>query len=77
MNDINNAIIMVTKAHEGQFRKATGIPYIFHPLEVAMMLAYEGASADVIIAALLHDTLEDTELKEDDIKAVFGGRYWI
>src|SRR5690349_14976516 len=59
------------KAHEGQARKS-GEPYITHPIAVAGILAELGLDAETIIAAILHDTLEDTELSRAEITAEFG-----
>jgi guanosine-3',5'-bis(diphosphate) 3'-pyrophosphohydrolase len=58
-------------AHRGQARKS-GEPYITHPIAVAGILAELGLDAETIIAAILHDTLEDTELSRADITAEFG-----
>ncbi|MDX1468282.1 MAG: bifunctional (p)ppGpp synthetase/guanosine-3',5'-bis(diphosphate) 3'-pyrophosphohydrolase [Acidimicrobiia bacterium] len=58
-------------AHAGQKRK-TGDPYITHPTAVAHMLAEYGLDADTLAAALLHDTVEDTELTLTDIEKQFG-----
>ncbi|HEV2621078.1 MAG TPA: bifunctional (p)ppGpp synthetase/guanosine-3',5'-bis(diphosphate) 3'-pyrophosphohydrolase [Frateuria sp.] len=58
-------------AHRGQARKS-GEPYITHPVAVAGILAELGLDAETIIAAILHDTLEDTELGRADITAEFG-----
>ncbi|WP_432663395.1 HD domain-containing protein [Wukongibacter baidiensis] len=71
---INKAIEIAAKAHEGQHRKVTDIPYIVHPFEVAMILQENGCSEDVIAAGILHDTLEDTELTEAEVREVFGDR---
>ncbi len=71
---INKALAMAAKAHEGQHRKKSHTPYIVHPFEVAMILKENGASEDMIIAGLLHDTLEDTDITEDDIKKEFGNK---
>ena len=57
--------------HEGQFRK-TGQPYITHPLAVAYILASYGLDADTVVAALLHDTVEDTGLTLDQVTAEYG-----
>lgn len=65
------------KKHKGQKRKgANGGPYINHPLEVARLLAEVGTVTDydVLIAAVLHDTIEDTDTTEDDITSRFGKR---
>ena len=58
-------------AHDGQTRKS-GEPYITHPLAVAGILAELGLDAETIIAAILHDTLEDTALTSAQIEAEFG-----
>ena len=58
-------------AHEGQTRKS-GEPYITHPVAVAGILAELGMDAETIIAAILHDTLEDTQLTSEQITAEFG-----
>jgi len=71
---INKAIEMAAKAHNGQNRKVTDIPYIVHPFEVALILQENDACEEVIVAGILHDTLEDTELKEEDIRKVFGDK---
>jgi len=59
------------QAHEGQERKS-GEPYITHPVAVAGILAELGLDAETIIAAILHDTLEDTELSREALAAEFG-----
>jgi GTP pyrophosphokinase len=59
------------QAHRGQFRK-TGHPYITHPLAVAYMLAGYGLDGTTIAAALLHDTVEDTDVTMDQIRDDFG-----
>ena len=68
---IKRAIEVATKAHEGQLRK-TGEPYIIHPLAVKKILEECGMDEDTIIAGILHDTVEDTDLTLDDIKKEFG-----
>lgn len=69
---INKAIKFATDAHSGQKRKATQHPYILHCLEVATIAASITESEDVIVAALLHDTVEDTDTSIEDIKKNFG-----
>lgn len=69
---IHNAIIFATKAHQYQVRKGTEIPYISHPMEVMQILTENCCSVDVIIAGILHDTLEDTNVSENNIANLFG-----
>jgi len=59
------------KAHEGQIRK-TGEPYILHPVAVARILANLRMDCQSVAAAVLHDTIEDTELTKEDIHDLFG-----
>lgn len=62
--------------HLGQFRKDGKTPYISHPVTVANILVREGKVADpeVIAAALLHDTIEDTGTTRDELEREFGPR---
>jgi len=57
--------------HEGQFRKS-GEPYVCHPLEVAKIVVEFGCDTNSVTAALLHDTVEDTDVTLDDVKAMFN-----
>ena len=68
---VKRAIEVAKKAHEGQFRK-TGEPYIIHPLAVKKILEEWGMDEDTVIAGVLHDTVEDTDLTLADIKEEFG-----
>ena len=58
---LNKAIIFATEKHSGQVRKSTTIPYILHPLEVMQILYSMRADTNLMIAGLLHDTVEDTD----------------
>ena len=68
---INKAYLFASQAHEGQMR-ASGDPYITHPLAVAMILTEIKLDSASIITALLHDTVEDTRASFEDIKKQFG-----
>jgi GTP pyrophosphokinase len=68
---IERAYEVADQAHSGQLRKS-GEPYITHPLAVAEILADIGLDEATIIAALLHDTVEDTEYSLNDLKRDFG-----
>jgi (p)ppGpp synthase/HD superfamily hydrolase len=62
-------------AHQAQFRKNPGhVPYFSHPAAVAHILSQAGYSDEVIIAGLLHDVIEDTKYKSEDIEQRFGKR---
>lgn len=58
-------------AHTGQTRKS-GEPYITHPVAAATILAEQGVDIETLVAAILHDTIEDTPLTRDEIAADFG-----
>ena len=58
-------------AHAGQTRKS-GEPYITHPVAVAQVLAEQGLDVETLVAAILHDTIEDTPLSRQDLAAQFG-----
>ena len=68
---VEDAITLATEAHEGQYRQ-TGDPYITHPLAVMKIVETWGMDEDTIIAAVLHDTIEDTSITLQDIKDNFG-----
>lgn len=58
-------------AHDGVTRKS-GEPYILHPIAVSCILAHMRLDAETLMAALLHDVIEDTDFNKDDIAAKFG-----
>ncbi len=69
---LRRAFEVAVEAHKHQRRKS-GEPYIFHPLAVAKIVASEiGLGTTSVMCALLHDTVEDTEVTFDDIKREFG-----
>jgi (p)ppGpp synthase/HD superfamily hydrolase len=67
-----DAIELSARAHHNQVRKGTEIPYIVHPLAVASLLIRVGSPEPLVIAALLHDVVEDTPLTIREIRARFG-----
>ncbi len=68
---IEDAIAYANDKHKAQKRK-DGSPYIIHPLAVATIVAELGLDTDAILAALLHDCIEDTDASHDDIASRFG-----
>jgi guanosine-3',5'-bis(diphosphate) 3'-pyrophosphohydrolase len=68
---LNRAYVFAMKAHGSQ-KRASGDPYFMHPLEVAGILTDYKLDTDTIITALLHDTIEDTEVTQEDIQSAFG-----
>ncbi|WP_405745262.1 HD domain-containing protein [Streptomyces sp. NBC_01525] len=65
------AYTLAESSHRGQMRKS-GEPYITHPLAVTLILAELGAETTTLTASLLHDTVEDTEVTLDQVRAEFG-----
>ncbi|MGN6126834.1 MAG: HD domain-containing protein, partial [Humibacter sp.] len=68
---IERAYTVAERAHAGQTRRS-GEPYITHPVAVAQILADLGIGSKAIAAALLHDTVEDTDYSLDELRADFG-----
>ena len=71
IDDIDRAFEFAQKLHSGQYRVSEE-PYIVHPIEVAKILAGLKLDKSTIIAAFLHDILEDTETKPEEIQELFG-----
>ncbi|WP_336789869.1 HD domain-containing protein [Paenibacillus sp. MMO-177] len=72
MSTLDIAIEFAASAHQSQYRKGTHTPYISHPYGAAMILSSYNCSENAIIAALLHDVLEDTETTEQQLIDQFG-----
>jgi (p)ppGpp synthase/HD superfamily hydrolase len=68
----DRAMARAAELHRGQYRKASTVPYISHPMAVAAMVLEHGGTEAQAIAALLHDTLEDTPLTEGELRTEFG-----
>lgn len=71
MAAIEKAYLFANRAHAGQARKS-GEPYIVHPISVANILVQLGMDTDSVVAALLHDVVEDTPVTSAEIEANFG-----
>ena len=71
MDRIEEAYLLAKRAHEGTLRRS-GEPYIVHPVCAAIILVELGMDTDSIVAALLHDVVEDTEVTLEEIKKEFG-----
>lgn len=69
---IDRAIGFAARAHDGQKRKTGNVPYIAHPVAVAMILQDMGCNETIVAAGLLHDTVEDTRVTLDEIRQQFG-----
>jgi GTP pyrophosphokinase len=69
--NLKKAFLLAQKAHKDQFRKS-GEPYITHPVEVAKILINLGMEETVVIAGLLHDVLEDTNVTPLELEKEFG-----
>jgi GTP diphosphokinase / guanosine-3',5'-bis(diphosphate) 3'-diphosphatase len=67
------AMEFAEQAHAGQ-KRATGEPYVCHPFTVCEILMEYGADLTTLVAALLHDVVEDTDYTLDDIEDQFGGQ---
>lgn len=67
-----HAIHLAIKAHKGQIRKLEGTIYVAHPIEVGFILSEYKLDYDVIIAGILHDTIEDTYVSYEILKEYFG-----
>lgn len=76
MKEVIDAILFAATRHTGQFRKDGVTPYINHPIEVMHLLAFTGNISDpeILMAAVLHDVIEDTDTSADEIAERFGQR---
>lgn len=72
MSKVFEAIEFAARAHSGQYRKGTRVPYLVHSLNVAKILIEAGAREPVVIAGLLHDVVEDTRVRLEQIEEAFG-----
>ncbi len=70
----NEAVLFAANAHAHQLRKITETPYIYHPMEVSSIISRISHNEDLMIAGLLHDTVEDCGVSLDTIEEKFGPR---
>ncbi len=68
---LKHAYIVARDAHDGQMR-SSGDPYITHPVAVALNLAHMNLDHETLMAALLHDVIEDTPVTKDELAELFG-----
>lgn len=71
---LDRAIVFALRAHAGTERRGKGFPYIVHPLEAVTIVATMTSDQELLAAAALHDTVEDTDVTIDQIRAEFGNR---
>lgn len=71
---LDRAIIFAVKAHAGTERRGKGYPYIVHPLEAVEIVSTMTSDQELLAAAALHDTVEDTPVTVEQIRAEFGPR---
>lgn len=71
---LDRAIIFAVKAHAGTERRGKGFPYIVHPMEAMEIVATMTPDQELLAVAALHDTVEDTSVTIEDIRAQFGDR---
>lgn len=71
---LDRAIIFAVKAHHNTERRGKGFPYIVHPMEAVEIVATITPDQELLAAAALHDTIEDTDVTVEDIRREFGDR---
>ena len=71
---LDRAIVFAVKAHAGTERRGKGFPYIVHPMEAMEIVATMTPDQELLAAAALHDTVEDTDVTVEQIRAEFGER---
>ena len=74
MDLFEEAVIFAAQAHAGMVRKYGSLPYLVHPMEAAAICATLTNDREVLAAAVLHDTVEDTDTTPEQLRARFGER---
>ena len=70
----DKAVKFAVEAHQGTERRGNGYPYIIHPMEAASIVATISNDQELLAAAVLHDTVEDTDVTIEQIREQFGDR---
>ena len=70
----DKAVKFAVEAHQGTERRGKGYPYIIHPMEAASIVATITNDQEMLAAAVLHDTVEDTDVTIEQIRDLFGDR---
>ena len=65
---LDRAIVFAVRAHAGTERRAKGFPYIVHPMEAVEIVATMTSDQELLAAAILHDTVEDTDVTVEQIR---------
>ena len=71
---LDRAIVFAVRAHAGTERRGKGFPYIVHPMEAMEIVATMTRDQELLAAAALHDTVEDTDVTIEQIRTEFGDR---
>ena len=71
---LDRAIVFAVKAHHNTERRGKGFPYIVHPMEAVEIVATITPDQELLAAAALHDTIEDTDVTVEQLRAEFGNR---
>ena len=71
---LDRAIVFAVQAHHNTERRGKGFPYIVHPMEAVEIVATITPDQELLAAAALHDTIEDTDVTVEDIRREFGDR---
>ena len=71
---LDRAIVFAVKAHHNTERRGKGFPYIVHPMEAIEIVSTITSDQELLAAAALHDTIEDTDVTVEDIRREFGYR---
>ena len=74
MELFDKAVIFACEKHSGQRRRLSDAPYFLHPMEVAAIVGTMSDSQELLAAAVLHDTVEDTDTTLEEIREHFGRR---